>query len=180
MQVLIRGSEGVSTALQAVARARNTLNKLYELDCVVYMAWKSPPPAAAAAAAASDVAPSGISSSTAHSDHSNSSHTDHTSSTVPLEGHQHQAAATVEPAELPNRLYKLVVMSCDMSDPLSGWKHLGPDRRAHQVQEQQAWLLQAQQRQQERQQQRRQQARMKRPRWYRPRRKPQVPQEPPS
>jgi hypothetical protein len=48
-----------------------------------------------------------------------------------------------------------VIMACDVSDPLSGWRHLSPHRSSRQaLEQQQAWLAKAQARQQERQQQR--------------------------
>lgn len=65
VQVLVRGSEGVSTALQALARARHTLLKLYQQDCVVYMAWKTPQPPAAGAAGDAAAAAGGDAGDTA-------------------------------------------------------------------------------------------------------------------
>lgn len=181
-QVLVRGPEGVATALQALARARNTLLKLYRQDCVVYLAWKPQPPAAgaagdprdtAAAGDAGDAAAGGSAAGDGAAAGHNSGRVGHTpSSSASMQQEQEQQmasdqssvgaedeAAAIQQSEvqavLPPRLYKLVIMACDVSDPLSGWRHLSPHRRSRQaLLQQQAWLAKAQARQQERQQQR--------------------------
>jgi hypothetical protein len=225
VQVLVRGSEGVGVALAAVARARSTLRKLYQQDCVVYVAWKTAPPVAGAAmgtaAAAAGAAPIKGSSSSGSSSGTSSpaqaslqqqqqqlprsmlllpplpqpmvpAHVSTPGTSTNPEyrqqeqqpGHQQSgkqaglAAATPADAPvLPRKLYKLVVMSCDVDDPMSGWKHLSPHRRGSE--QQQRWLVQARGQMQQRQRQRQQQTRAKRLRWFRLRPR-SSPQQPPS
>lgn len=223
VQVLVRGSEGVGVALAAVARARSTLRKLYQQDCVVYVAWKSAPPAAGAAdtgavaAAAAGAAPPGRSTSNSSSSTASPSQASqqqqqplpqsmlllppmprpagpahvstpgtfasqedrqHGQQQGHQQGGQHASPAAAKPADaplLPRKLYKLVVMACDMDDAMAGWKHLSPHRRGSE--QQQRWLVQARAQMQQRQRQRQQQTRAKRLRWFRPR---SSPQQPPS
>jgi len=228
LQVLIRGSTGVRTALHAVARARSLLRKLYQQDCVVYVSWKPQTQAAsvAAPAAAASYADSvGFDISGQPEAAQQQQHQQEQPLMVqhaaqvqwefeqqqqqqqpmqtglgyepqaqeqrqahlqqqqlflqpPLQQQQQQQPDSSTMLELPNRLYKLIVLSCDPSDPLDGWKHLKQAQAqpgGRQQQQQQRWLQQQQEESLQRRQERQQRVRKKRLLWFRPRRNPAKP-----